>query len=177
MKSREETSTKNGRSEVTNRHDGLGLGLERIKSLSFDSAARRRRCAWRGGEATVACVVEGERLRRHARLQLSEVKAWRRDAWRRWRGCSGGARARGVEMGWRCERVRHGTAERRRGRWRRGERQRGRRLGFGGGSERIEREDQKTRSECTVKRGGRSAFNAMTGRAGRLTGRGGAAFG
>jgi hypothetical protein len=94
-KSREETSTKNGRSEVANRRDGLGLGLEGIKSLSMEehdsgSATRRRRCARRGGEAAVARAVEEERLR------LSEAEAWRRSAWRRWRGCSGGARERAL---------------------------------------------------------------------------------
>jgi hypothetical protein len=115
MKSREETSIKNGRSEVANRRDGLGLGLERIKSLSSGSAARRRRCAWRGGEAVVACAAEGERLRRRACLRLSEVKARRHGAWRRWRGCSGGARARawrwgGAASGFSTARLRDGEA-------------------------------------------------------------------
>jgi hypothetical protein len=59
-KSREETSTKNGRSEVANRRDGLGLGLEVVK-----------------GETTGATVG---RRRTVARLRLPEAKARRHGA-------------------------------------------------------------------------------------------------
>jgi hypothetical protein len=51
-------------------------------------------------------------------------------------------------------------------------------LGHGldhGGGERIEKDGRKM-DRVERLRKGRSAFNAMTGRAGRLTGRGGAAF-
>jgi hypothetical protein len=46
-----------------------------------------------------------------------------------------------------------------------------------GGSGLKKKTAEETRSERTVKRGGRSAFNAMTGHAGRLNGRSGAASG
>jgi hypothetical protein len=96
-KSREETSTKNGRSEVTNRRDGLGLGqsyvnggarLRQCGAAEVVRMARRRSCGGargREGAATAAraaTTVGGvARLRRSSGYggvaQLLEETRWR----------------------------------------------------------------------------------------------------
>jgi hypothetical protein len=148
MKSREEASTKNGRSEVANRHDGLGLGQQ----------VQRSEAVW------VARL--GWWWRTRLRQTVVAARRWRHGCGCR-RQCTGAGRGSDAQSG--CG----GAAEGRSGcggtaaagrlrlrAWRRGKRRGGarwqrRRLGFGGGGERwIEKEDDRKNngSGCTVKK-------------------------
>jgi hypothetical protein len=86
-KSREETSTKNGRSEVTNRHDGLGLG-QREQLSEVVQVARlgwwRRTRLWQTLVAArvdggAAAAVGGEAQARGDKTVLGTDAAVRRD--------------------------------------------------------------------------------------------------